>query len=187
MPYGDTWRLHRRIYHQVMNAKAAENFWPMQCAKARQLLVNLVEDPQRFPVHLHTFVWLSFLLPSLTTMEFRYSTSIIMSVVYGYDASPTNDRWVEFAEEGMKAISKAADAKRAALLGMFPFRRFRRMSYSLTEFRSSPETPYMDAWLAQSRSSSIKALCDCFSHSSFWYGSRTNGAHSSFSYNRITS
>ncbi|KAN0091298.1 Cytochrome P450 [Tylopilus felleus] len=104
MPYGDTWRLHRRIYHQVMNAKAAENFWPMQCAKARQLLVNLVEDPQRFPVHLHT-----------------YSTSIIMSVVYGYDASPTNDRWVEFAEEGMKAISKAADAKRAALLGMFPF------------------------------------------------------------------
>ena len=56
LPYGDTWRLHRRIYHQALNAKAAETFQPMQCAKTRQLIINLVEDPQRFSVYLHTFV-----------------------------------------------------------------------------------------------------------------------------------
>lgn len=56
-------------------------------------------------------------------MQFRYSTSIIMSVVYGYDAAPTNDPYVAYAEEGLRAISKAADAKRAALLGIFPFRK----------------------------------------------------------------
>ncbi|KAN0078124.1 Cytochrome P450 [Tylopilus felleus] len=104
LPYGDTWRLHRRICHQALNAKAAEKFWPMQCARARQLIVNLVEDPQRFSVHLHT-----------------YSTSIIMSVVYGYDTSPTNDPWVEYAERAMKALSKAADPKSTALLRRFPF------------------------------------------------------------------
>ncbi|KAF8552838.1 cytochrome P450 [Imleria badia] len=104
MPYGDTWRLHRRIYHQALNSEAAMSYRPMQCTKARQLIVNLAEDPEHFSVHLHS-----------------YSTSIIMSVVYGYDAAPTNDPYVEYAEQGLKAISKAADSKRAALLGIFPF------------------------------------------------------------------
>ena len=99
-----------------------------------------------------------------------------MSVVYGYDAAPTNDPYVEYAEQGMKAISKATDSKRAALLGVFPFRRFCRMNYSLTEFRSSLETTYLDAWLVQSGSGSRKALCDWFSQSPFWDGIRSNGA-----------
>ena len=167
LSYGDTWRLHRRIFHQALNARTAENFRPMQCAKARQLIINLAEDPQRFSAHLLTFVRLSFLFPSLNTARFRYSTSIIMSVVYGYDTSPINDPWVKYVQRAAKAVSKAVDPKRGALLGMFPFRRFRRMSYSLIEFHSSPETPYMDARLIQSRSSSIKALCNWYAHSSF--------------------
>ena len=100
-----------------------------------------------------------------------------MSVVYGYDAAPTNDPYIEYAEQGMKAISKAVDPKRAALLRIFPFRRSDRMSYSLTEFHSSPETTYMDAWLVQSGSRPIKSLCYRLSSRSFWYGIRTNGAH----------
>lgn len=56
-----------------------------------------------------------------------------MSVVYGHETAPTNDPYVEYAEQGMKAIVKAADPKRAALLGIFPFRRSHRMSYSLTD------------------------------------------------------
>ena len=56
MPYGDTWRLHRRIYHQALNTEAAARYRPMQCAKARQLVINLTEDPRRFSVHLHAFV-----------------------------------------------------------------------------------------------------------------------------------
>ncbi|KAH0828014.1 cytochrome P450 [Lanmaoa asiatica] len=103
MPYGETWRLHRRIYHQALNAETAVSYRPMQCARAHQLVVDLAEDPRRFSVHLHA-----------------YSTSIIMSIVYGYDTA-TNDPYVEYAERGIKAIAKAADSKRAALLGLFPF------------------------------------------------------------------
>jgi len=104
MPYGDTWRLHRRIYHQAMNSEVAVSYQPMQCTKARQLIVNLAEDPQRFSVHFHT-----------------YSTSIVMSIVYGYNIQPTNDPYVEYAEQGTRAIAKAVDPKRAALLRLFPF------------------------------------------------------------------
>lgn len=101
-----------------------------------------------------------------------------MSIVYGYNAVPTNDPYVQYAEQGMKAITKAADSKRAALLGLFPFRRSpHRMCYSLTEPPSSPETTYMDAGLIQSGSGSGKVLRDWVSESSFWNGVGTNGTH----------
>ncbi|KAG8214074.1 cytochrome P450 [Butyriboletus roseoflavus] len=104
MPYGDTWRLHRRIFHQAMNAEAASSYRPMQCAKARQLVINLADNPRNFSASFHT-----------------YATSIIMSIVYGYNTEPTNDPFVHFAENGMEAITKAANPKTAALLGIFPF------------------------------------------------------------------
>lgn len=73
-----------------------------------------------------------------------------MSVVYGYDTKPTNDPYVEYAEKGTKAISKAADSKRAALLGIFPFRMSYHMCDFTTKFPSSPETTHMDARVVQS-------------------------------------
>ncbi|KIK93828.1 hypothetical protein PAXRUDRAFT_828579 [Paxillus rubicundulus Ve08.2h10] len=104
MPYGDTWRLHRRIYHQALNSEAALNYRPMQLKKAHHMLLNLLDDPKRFPAHLYT-----------------YSSSIIVSIVYGYAPAPTNDPLVEFAKKGMAAIVKAARPGTAALLKMFPF------------------------------------------------------------------
>ena len=82
MPYGDTWRLHRRIYHQAMNNEAAMSYRPMQCTKARQLIINLAEDPQQFSVHLHTFVSLSFVYSLLThhliqVFYFNYHVSCV--------------------------------------------------------------------------------------------------------------
>lgn len=48
-----------------------------------------------------------------------------MGIVYGYNTEPTNDPFVEFAENGMEAITKAANPKTAALLDIFPFRGYR--------------------------------------------------------------
>ena len=71
MPYGDTWRLHRRIYHQVLNNEAAMSYRPMQCVKARQLILNLSEDTKHFSMHLHTFVSLLFVRLSPTHYPFQ--------------------------------------------------------------------------------------------------------------------
>ncbi|KIJ06122.1 hypothetical protein PAXINDRAFT_25227, partial [Paxillus involutus ATCC 200175] len=30
MPYGDTWRLHRRLYHQALNSEVSLTYRPMQ-------------------------------------------------------------------------------------------------------------------------------------------------------------
>lgn len=177
MPYGDTWRLHRRIYHQALNTEAVTSYRPMQCTKARQLIINLAEYPQRFSVHFHTSVLLSLLGSSLRHHPFSYSTSIIMSVVYGYDTRPTDDPYVEYAEKGVKAISKATDPKKAALLKIFPFRRFIACMIFRLISSSSPETTYMDARFTQGGSGRGKTLCNWVSPRSFWNGTRANGAY----------
>ncbi|KIJ68098.1 hypothetical protein HYDPIDRAFT_25543 [Hydnomerulius pinastri MD-312] len=104
MEYGDTWRLHRRIYHQATNAEAAMAYRPMQVRKAREMVVNMVDDPQRHPTHAYT-----------------YSTSVIMSIVYGHEPAPSHDPLVELAEKGMEAIVKGARPETSALLSVFPF------------------------------------------------------------------
>lgn len=60
MPYGDTWHLYRRIFHQATSAEVAVSYRPMQCAKARQLIVNLTDNLWNFSSHFHTFAWLVF-------------------------------------------------------------------------------------------------------------------------------
>ena len=56
-----------------------------------------------------------------------------MSIVYGYTTQPTNDPYVEYAEQGTRAIAKAVDPKRAALLRLFPFRRSHRTNDNITD------------------------------------------------------
>lgn len=47
-PYGDHWRLCRRIFHQTYRADAVLNLHPMQLHKARQLVMNMIENPDRY-------------------------------------------------------------------------------------------------------------------------------------------
>lgn len=106
-----------------------------------------------------------------------------MSIVYGYDTVPKNDPYVDYCEKGTKVISKAADSKRAALLGIFPFRMCHHIICPLTEFFSSLETTYMDARIIQSGSGRGKMLCNWVSQNSFWDGNRTNGGYLLLSFN----
>ena len=46
-------------------------------------------------------------LKFLTTRHFSLTTAIIMKVVYGYDVSSENDRYIEIAEGAVKLVSDA--------------------------------------------------------------------------------
>lgn len=54
MSYGDRWRKHRRVSHQVFRPLASEKFRPVQLEKAQDLLFNLLESPDEFLDHLKT-------------------------------------------------------------------------------------------------------------------------------------
>jgi hypothetical protein len=66
MPYNDLWRKERKILHQLLNATQVDKFSHFQDKESRTLLLNYLEDPERF-----------YLANS------RYSNSVVMSITFG--------------------------------------------------------------------------------------------------------
>jgi len=52
--YNDEWRLCRRIFHQTFHPVAALKFRPLQIRRARQMIVNLIDDPRNYNSHFAT-------------------------------------------------------------------------------------------------------------------------------------
>ncbi|KAF9236886.1 cytochrome P450 [Melanogaster broomeanus] len=51
-PYGEQWRLSRKLFHQFFRAEASVEYHPVQLQKARQLVLDLIKDPSDYPNHL---------------------------------------------------------------------------------------------------------------------------------------
>jgi cytochrome P450 len=67
MSYGKDWRAVRRVSHSLLNAGSSKKYEPVQDLESRQLLCDLLDDPDNFYEH-----------------NRRYSASVIMTVAYGY-------------------------------------------------------------------------------------------------------
>ncbi|EIW84526.1 cytochrome P450 [Coniophora puteana RWD-64-598 SS2] len=102
--YTDEWRAHRRVLHHHFRAEAARDYRPMQIRKAHQLLANILESPTDYKDHIQTF-----------------STSIIMSALYGYQARPVRDPLVEKINRTLDILVQAGSPEKAALVGFLPF------------------------------------------------------------------
>ncbi|KAG1788818.1 cytochrome P450 [Suillus plorans] len=102
--YGDEWRLCRRLFHQTFRPNSALKFRPMQIQRAREMIVNLIDDPQQYHSHFATF-----------------SSSVAMSVTYGYQTSPHDDPLVRIAENALALGLPVVTTERAILLKTFPF------------------------------------------------------------------
>lgn len=66
MPYGERWRLLRRIAHNVLNKQNMPTFAPFQDVESRHLLVDFLRTPEVWYMHTQ-----------------RFANSVIMSVVFG--------------------------------------------------------------------------------------------------------
>ncbi|KAG2114147.1 cytochrome P450 [Suillus discolor] len=102
--YGNEWRLARRLFHQTFRPESALKFRPMQIKKAREMIVNLIDDPQNYHSHFATF-----------------SLSVAMSVTYGYQTSSRDDPLVLIVENAIGLGFQVMTPERAILLKTFPF------------------------------------------------------------------
>ncbi|KAF9244244.1 cytochrome P450 [Melanogaster broomeanus] len=55
-PYGEQWRLQRKVFHQFFRTEASLEYHPVQLQKARQLVLDLIKDPTDYPNHLERHV-----------------------------------------------------------------------------------------------------------------------------------
>ncbi|KAG2089752.1 cytochrome P450 [Suillus discolor] len=104
MGYGDEWRLCRRLFHQTFRPESAVKFRPMQIRRAREMVVNLVDDPQHYHDHFATF-----------------SLTVVMSAAYDYDIEARDDPMVKIVVEALNLSSAVLTPEAALMLKTFPF------------------------------------------------------------------
>ncbi|KAH7923967.1 cytochrome P450 [Leucogyrophana mollusca] len=102
-PYGNEWRLARRLFHQSFRADSALNFRPMQIRKTHQLLTNLLETPQNHMAHMGAF-----------------AASVIMSATYDYDMGPDDGSFLRIVEKALSGL-RYMTPETTVVLSAFPF------------------------------------------------------------------
>jgi cytochrome P450 len=102
--YNDEWRRCRRLFRQTFRPDSALKFRPMQMRRAREMIVNLIDDPQHYHSHFATF-----------------TSSVGMSAIYDYQPSARDDPLVQIMENAVSIGLEMMTPERAALLNAFPF------------------------------------------------------------------
>ncbi|KAG2346057.1 cytochrome P450 [Suillus weaverae] len=104
LPYGETLRQHRKIFHQVLRAEASVSYHEMYSRHANELVFNLLNatgDLQK------------------PTQE--YTASLIMAVTYGHTGRGTKDPFLTRAQELLDIARHLLSPERAAMFTAFPF------------------------------------------------------------------
>ncbi|KAH7928189.1 cytochrome P450 [Leucogyrophana mollusca] len=101
--YGDRWKAHRKMLHQVFRAEAVTAYRPLQMQKAHQLVRDLLDSPENFSQHLGSM-----------------STSVIMAILYGYEVAPRDDPIVEGIARFINLATRSLTPEKAVILGLVP-------------------------------------------------------------------
>ncbi|KAG2060438.1 cytochrome P450 [Suillus hirtellus] len=104
LPYDETLRRHRKIFHQVLRAEVSISHHEMYSRHANELVVNLLDaisDPQH--------------------QTETYAASLIMAVTYGYRAHGHEDPFLSRARELFDIGKYTTSPEKAAMFTAFPF------------------------------------------------------------------
>ncbi|OJA11112.1 hypothetical protein AZE42_11749 [Rhizopogon vesiculosus] len=119
--YGERFKTHRRIFHQAFRPEAVLSYRPKQLQKAFEMLSRLLHDPTSYVGHFESSV-LSCLLqkPQVLLLD-RFSTSVVMSVVYDYDIASHDDVIVNAAKRAWDLFLRGSTPQKNALFAAYPF------------------------------------------------------------------
>ncbi|KAF9786329.1 cytochrome P450 [Thelephora terrestris] len=90
MPYGKTWRVHRKVFHRFFNVAVVGQYDDKICKAVNVFLHRLSESPDRFLEHAH------FLAGSLN-----------LSVAYGLDVESESDKFYSASNGAINDLSAA--------------------------------------------------------------------------------
>jgi cytochrome P450 len=105
MQYDEGWRLARKMIHNLLNIKTAVEYIPFQELELRQMLADMVKEPNAYHDHVR-----------------RYSTSLVTSFTFGWRSLAFHDPDVKAIYEGFEEFAVASNVS-ASMLDYFPFLR----------------------------------------------------------------
>ncbi|OAX33598.1 cytochrome P450 [Rhizopogon vinicolor AM-OR11-026] len=106
LPYGETLKLHRKAYHQVLRAEKSVSYKEMYSRQANELVMNLLDtagpvDPSK---HIQA-----------------YTASLIMAVTYGPIVQGGKGPFLARARELLDIATRINSPEKAAMYTTFPF------------------------------------------------------------------
>ncbi|KAG1748085.1 cytochrome P450 [Suillus lakei] len=104
LPYGETWRQHRKIFHQVLKAEASASYHEMYSRHANELVINLLNATG-----------------DLQKPTQAYAASLIMAVTYGHTCRGNEDPFLTRAQELVDIARHLLSPERAAMFTALPF------------------------------------------------------------------
>ncbi|EJD42949.1 putative CyP450 monooxygenase [Auricularia subglabra TFB-10046 SS5] len=90
VPYDQTWRVHRRVYHYYFHEGAAKQYLDLQTKSNFAFLRALQRSPARFMDHIH-----------------HLTTASVLSMAYGIEVTGEDDPWVKLVGEAMNQMTAA--------------------------------------------------------------------------------
>ncbi|KAJ0312229.1 hypothetical protein COL516b_001301 [Colletotrichum fioriniae] len=101
--YGETWRMIRKIFHQVLHIKAAKGYVPYQDLESKQMLSGILEEPDSFVAHIR-----------------RFTTSLTTQMVFGFRTTSIHDEKLKRLYHCVEKWSEVVGSSTAAVLDVYP-------------------------------------------------------------------
>ncbi|KDR69688.1 hypothetical protein GALMADRAFT_215050 [Galerina marginata CBS 339.88] len=106
VPYGETFKRHRKYLQQYFSKPSLPKYYSIQRKEAHRLLNDLLEDPDNYRSHIE-----------------RYAGAIIMEIVFGHRVDSIDDEFLQIASKGGRTIA-AAGAVGSHIVDLIPPLRF---------------------------------------------------------------
>jgi hypothetical protein len=124
--YGRQFQKHRRILQDYLNKSKSVSYRPIQLRETGTLLQNLVSDDTKRDAIIQRYCMIvdygsSWLIVSIS----RFSTTIIMRLVYGHQITSEEDPYLAIAERVGHAISNIGSPG-STPVDFFPIREYAR-------------------------------------------------------------
>ena len=108
LPYGDVWRVSRRMFTKYFNPSKPSINQPREIIYVRRFLGQLLHNPTDFLRHVRTYVPI-YHTSSKLALHFLCTSlvgSTTLSMTYSINVRPYDDPYIKIVEESMEALTE---------------------------------------------------------------------------------
>ncbi|OQV03623.1 hypothetical protein CLAIMM_08642 [Cladophialophora immunda] len=148
--YGPTWRTYRKMIHGLLNVSAAKSYVPYQMLENRQMLHQLLADPEHFLQHIR-----------------RYSNALTTTMIYGWRTPTYEDDKMKQLFDGFSKFAEINQTGTAALIDFCPWLRklpdfVLPTQKKAKELHREEKALYLGHWLTAKKAVQDSTIKPCF-------------------------
>ena len=150
MGYGPRWRTFRKMVHALLNISAARSYAPYQMLENKQMLYEMLEQPDRFLENIR-----------------RYSNALTTTMVFGWRTPTYEDAKMKQLFDGFSEFAAINQTGAAALIDFFPLIRklpdfFLPTQKKAKELHKHEKQLYLNHWLTAKEAIARGTIKPCF-------------------------